>query len=547
MTKFFLIQFLILVSLINFLHAQGTVIKGKLLGYDNKPMQAANVSVRNINSSKVFQTEEVSANGEYTLSINKLGFLYLIFSGVDHSPIQIPLLNDDYKNLEINASLKLNEYEKDFTDLAVIGDFNNFSFSEPLEMNKNKNGTYSLNVEYSGDSLRYQLIGIVEGRSVNGTESIGYEFDRESDYRSIVLTKNNKAKITFNPKKLLRKKSEEKIVLDEEIKLDKEILKRYIIDERLKDDRDNKFSAFVTQGNFPDDFVYNWTPYKNELEDLISKTESKRYKDFLILLYTNLQQYNVEGIDSSFFTYLLKEIPYYSYFWTFRGYVLTKAISYLSEEERITYVDKVLNESVDENTKLILLVNEFLEYKLKNNEPLQKLYYDKLVTDFKNSPVTEIIEKQFNPDRKIKVGVDVPFFNFTDLNDSSKTYSKESFLGSVYLIDFWAVWCKPCMAERKYLYEAYEKFNNKGLNIISVSFDKKEEDAKNHIINNKQNSWINVFQVDGFKSELTKNFEIVVIPKPFLIDEKGKIIAIEEQLRGKALEQTLQKFLGDNK
>ncbi|MDP3830362.1 MAG: hypothetical protein Q8Q47_03775, partial [Ignavibacteriaceae bacterium] len=411
MYKFFLIQFVFLFSFLNFLHAQETVIKGKLLGYDNKPMKAANVSVRNINSTKVFHTEEVLANGEYTISIDKHGFLYLIFSGVDHEPVQIPFLNDDDKNLEINVSLKLNEYEKDFSDLAVIGDFNNFSFSTPLEMIKNKNGTYSVNIDYSGDSVRYQFIGLVEGRSVNGIESIGFEFDRESDYRSIILTKNNKAKITLDPKKLIRKKSEEKILLDEQIKFDREILKRYIIDERLKDDRDKKYSAFVTQGNFPDDFIFDWTPYKNELENLISNTENKRYKKFLILLYTNLQQYNVVGIDSTLFTYLLTEIPYNSYLWSMKNYVLTKAISYLSEEDRITYVEKVLSESSDENTKLILIVNEFIEAKLKNNEPLQRLYFDKLKNQYKNSPVTEIIENQFNPDRKIKEGVEVPSFN----------------------------------------------------------------------------------------------------------------------------------------
>jgi thiol-disulfide isomerase/thioredoxin len=546
MYKFFLIQFVFLFSFLNFLHAQETVVKGKLLGYDNKPMKAANVSVRNINSTKVFHTEEVLANGEYTISIDKHGFLYLIFSGVDHEPVQIPFLNDDDKNLEINVSLKLNEYEKDFSDLAVIGDFNNFSFSAPLEMIKNKNGTYSVNIDYSGDSVRYQFIGLVEGRSVNGIESIGFEFDRESDYRSIILTKNNKAKITLDPKKLIRKKSEEKILLDEQIKFDREILKRYIIDERLKDDRDKKYSAFVTQGNFPDYFIFDWTPYKNELENLISNTENKRYKKFLILLYTNLQQYNVVGIDSTLFTYLLTEIPYNSYLWSMKNYVLTKAISYLSEEDRITYVEKVLSESSDENTKLILIVNEFIEAKLKNNEPLQRLYFDKLKNQYKNSPVTEIIENQFNPDRKIKVGVEVPSFNTISLFDSTKTYTKENLLGSVYLIDFWAVWCKPCMAERRYLYDAFEKFQSNGLNIISISFDKKEEDAKKHIINSKQNSWINVFIPDGFNSSLTKDFEIVVIPKPFLVNQQGKIIAIEEQLRGKALEQTLYKFLGNN-
>lgn len=540
--SFILVLFLTVASV----QAQSSTIKGSLYGYDNKPMKMAHVSVRNFNYQKTFLSQEVSSDGQFVLSLDKEGFFFLVFSGVDHESIEIPFFNETTKIINIDIKLKLNEYEKSFEDLSVIGDFNNFSFSEPYDMEKQKNGTYALQTDYKSDTLRYQLLGVVAGRSVNGTAADFYEFDKESDYRSVIVKKNGKHKIDFNPKKLVKKKSEEKISLDEEIKLDGEFVKRFIIDKKLKDDYDKKFSAFVSAGNNPDDFKYDMKAYMHDLDKLIIENTNERFKLFLTVLKLNLLQYEVDGIDSSLFVKTLNTVNFDSYLWQLKPYVLTKAFEFLSDEERYIYANKVIENQKDENLKLTVIVNEFINAKLTNNEPHQIYYYEKLLNKFENTPTADVIKAQFSPYRNVKVGALIPEFSFQSLFDSTKFYSKESQLGKIYLLDFWALWCKPCVFERRYLEEANNIFMEKGLEIISISLDKNREDALKFINVNPTEIKNIAFSQEGFYSTTTKNLEISIIPKPILVDSKGNIIAIEEQLRGRSLIKTLEKFLISN-
>jgi len=39
------------------------------------------------------------------------------------------------------------------------------------------------------------------------------------------------------------------------------------------------------------------------------------------------------------------------------------------------------------------------------------------------------------------------------------------------MIDFWVTWCGPCKAEMPVLHKVYEKFKDKGFEILSISFD----------------------------------------------------------------------------
>ena len=43
--------------------------------------------------------------------------------------------------------------------------------------------------------------------------------------------------------------------------------------------------------------------------------------------------------------------------------------------------------------------------------------------------------------------------------------------GKVVLVDFWATWCPPCVAEVPNVVKIYEKLHDKGFEIIGISLD----------------------------------------------------------------------------
>lgn len=114
-----------------------------------------------------------------------------------------------------------------------------------------------------------------------------------------------------------------------------------------------------------------------------------------------------------------------------------------------------------------------------------------------------------------------------------------SLKGKYVLIDFWASWCPSCRKESKHLKKAYETYKDKGFTIYSVSVDK---DASKWLkaIKDDGLSWHHVRDVDGKASD---TYGIREIPAPILIDPSGEVIAQGDALLGKALAETLKKYV----
>ncbi len=128
-------------------------------------------------------------------------------------------------------------------------------------------------------------------------------------------------------------------------------------------------------------------------------------------------------------------------------------------------------------------------------------------------------------------------------------FSMEQYKGKVVLVDFWATWCGPCIAELPNVKENYEKYHDKGLEIVGVSLDDAEsQEAVKKFLDEKGISWVNLFSSDpeatGWKHPLATKYGVNSIPATYLVNREGKVIALN--VRGEALGAKLAEVFGES-
>ena len=154
-----------------------------------------------------------------------------------------------------------------------------------------------------------------------------------------------------------------------------------------------------------------------------------------------------------------------------------------------------------------------------------------------------------DPDRRIQAGRPVPEFEVALLEPApsgAETISKASLEGTWYLLDFWATWCAPCVAELPEMHEVWERYGEAGnFQIVSLSFDETADEIAPFRAEEFAMPWLHTFVEDGFSSQLAEDFQVEGIPQPVLVDPQGQIVAVEDELRGDELIKTLAAHLGE--
>lgn len=109
-------------------------------------------------------------------------------------------------------------------------------------------------------------------------------------------------------------------------------------------------------------------------------------------------------------------------------------------------------------------------------------------------------------------------WNLTD--SSGKTVNFKEMEGNIILVNFWATWCPPCVAEMPSLAKLYADYGDK----ISFVFMTKD---KTEVVNTffKKNGYD--FPVYSTRANVPKELESPSIPTTYLIDDQGKIVMKE--------------------
>jgi len=127
-------------------------------------------------------------------------------------------------------------------------------------------------------------------------------------------------------------------------------------------------------------------------------------------------------------------------------------------------------------------------------------------------------------------------------NPEGKTIKLSDLRGQVVLLDFWASWCKPCRMENPNVVKLYNEYKDKGFTVYSVSFDNNKDKWVNAIAKDGL-VWPNhVSELKGWQSNGGAIYKVNSIPKTYLIDKDGTIIASD--LRGQNLENKLKEIFG---
>jgi thiol-disulfide isomerase/thioredoxin len=112
--------------------------------------------------------------------------------------------------------------------------------------------------------------------------------------------------------------------------------------------------------------------------------------------------------------------------------------------------------------------------------------------------------------------------------------------GKVVLIDFWATWCGPCVAELPNMKEAYDKYHDKGFEIVGINLDQRAF-AVEEFLKKESLPWPQV-RNEGEESSMAEYYGINAIPFLALVGRDGKVITTDA--RGRDLHKHLEELFG---
>lgn len=172
---------------------------------------------------------------------------------------------------------------------------------------------------------------------------------------------------------------------------------------------------------------------------------------------------------------------------------------------------------------------DMMSYKFLTRDERVKAYQSR--ANLKNEQVGAFYKKIY---KEHSEPFEMAFTSF-----SGKKVDLKKLKGKVVLVDFWATWCGPCVAEMPHVKEVYKKYHKLGFEVVGISLDDNAQRLKDYLTKNEI-PWEQFFDGKGWKNELAVKHKITGVPAAYLLDRDGVIYT--KQGRAEELDEAMKEL-----
>jgi thiol-disulfide isomerase/thioredoxin len=512
-----------------------SVITGTVEAPDGSVSSPAHVSVR-LHDRQPLQSTAVGSDGRFQMALDTAGVADLTVRGLHRAPatVETYLTRGDTTTLQVDlASAALQDTLK---EAHVIGPFNDFDPRSGVDLQRQADGTYRATVPASGDSLAYQVAGVRDDDwlPVGGTQATRYAYQGRRGYRSVVPAPGDSVTVSFAPDQLPQRRAASQIAFADTTSP----AARY---HRFTASLEQRYDAYLErlQSDRSSADTIEWAANHRQVRTKLKQDVPASLQHAYLAAYLE----HTPDVDTALARRALETLPADSPLWA-TGRALpyrTAAAAGALDRYRPFFYD-LLAENPSQDVKAGLLYQLLRRAKEAGNEDRQRLLYTWLTSEYPDTRRAESARKRYNPDRRIQPGKPVPRFEVAAL-EGSRTFTPDDFEGRYVLIDFWATWCKPCIAEFPTLRKAYRGYDRDTFTILSVALDPQKETVTT-FVEGRDLPWRHAYSSGNFESPMAEQFEVGALPKPVLVGPDGQIIETRNALRGERLLNVLRREIG---
>ena len=221
------------------------------------------------------------------------------------------------------------------------------------------------------------------------------------------------------------------------------------------------------------------------------------------------------------------------------------------EERHSSYPFEFIKENSDNFAVLPVIKSQFFSRELNIENMIEA--FESVDTTIKNSTDGKLLAQSIDrlkirlaAEKATVIGAQAPEFSAPNPEGKEIALSDVLKKGKITIIDFWAAWCGPCRRENPNIVRVYNKYHEKGLEIIGVGLDgrrgqRNPKEAWIKAIEDDKLDWHQVSNLKYFNDNIAQMYNVSAIPSMFVLNDEGKIIA--KNLRGAALEQKISELL----